>query len=208
MYVAGTVDRLLRVELNFTTPGITGSKTNSWSTFFCPCTSVPRWPCSSKQKVDLNLIMTSVLSHHLSDKKELCCSSNVTEHSRATLQRRLGRPKWVPASGETALTVVPFTPSAQCHPYQHLHACRLRRTCRHPLDSTYAFPHVAGANSYSRLLSISINAAAGALPTGSLMCHCRDYTACISTFISLALHVSLSCHCPIALFSDSLTDVL
>lgn len=44
----------------------------SWSTFFCPCTSIPRWPCSSKQKVDLNLIMTSVLSHHLSDKKKNC----------------------------------------------------------------------------------------------------------------------------------------
>ena len=28
MYVAGTVDRLLFTELNFTIPGITGSKTN------------------------------------------------------------------------------------------------------------------------------------------------------------------------------------
>lgn len=102
----------------------------------------------------------------------------------------------------------PFIPSAQCYPYQHLHTCHLGHTCRHPLDSTYAFPNVAGTNSYSRLLSISINAVAGALPTGSLMCHCRDYTACISTIISLALHMSLSCHCPIALFSDSLTEVL
>lgn len=42
----------------------------SCSTSLCPCTSIPRWPCSSKQKVDLNLIMTSVLSHRLSDKKE------------------------------------------------------------------------------------------------------------------------------------------
>lgn len=37
----------------------------SCSTSLCPCTSIPRWPCSSKQKVDLNLIMTSVLSHRL-----------------------------------------------------------------------------------------------------------------------------------------------
>lgn len=175
MYVAGTVDRLLLVELNFTTPGITGSKTNSWSTFFCPCTSVPRWPCSSKQKVDLNLIMTSVLSHQLSDKKELCCSSNVTERSQATLQRRLGRPEWVPASWGRALTVVPFTPSTQCHPYQHSHACRLGHTCRRPLDSTHAFPNVAGANSYSRLLSISISAAAARCRRG-LCCATAEMT--------------------------------
>lgn len=44
----------------------------SCSTSLCPCTSIPRWPCSSKQKVDLNLVMTSVLSHRLSDKKESC----------------------------------------------------------------------------------------------------------------------------------------
>lgn len=42
----------------------------SCSTSLCPCTSIPRWPCSSKQKVDLNLIMTSVLSHRLSDTKK------------------------------------------------------------------------------------------------------------------------------------------
>lgn len=42
----------------------------SCSTSLCPCTSIPRWPCSSKQKVDLNLIMTSVLSHRLADKKK------------------------------------------------------------------------------------------------------------------------------------------
>lgn len=42
----------------------------SCSTSLCPCTFIPRWPCSSKQKVDLNLIMTSVLSHRLSDKKK------------------------------------------------------------------------------------------------------------------------------------------
>lgn len=34
----------------------------------------------------------------------------------------------------------------------------------------------------------------------SLICYCRDYTSCITTFISFTLHMSLSCHCPIALF--------
>lgn len=60
----------------------------SWSTFFCPCTSIPRWPCSSKQKVDLNLIMTSVLSHHLSDKKKSCCSPTWL-NSQVTLGKRV-----------------------------------------------------------------------------------------------------------------------
>lgn len=57
-------------------PQVSLAPRQSWSTFFCPCTSRARWPRSSKQKVDLNLIMTSVLSHHLSDKKKknLCCS--------------------------------------------------------------------------------------------------------------------------------------
>lgn len=51
-------------------PQVSLAPRQSWSTFFCPCTSRARWPRSSRQKVDLNLIMTSVLSHHLSDKKK------------------------------------------------------------------------------------------------------------------------------------------
>lgn len=68
----------------------------SWSTSFCPCTSIPRWPCSSKQKVDLNLIMTSLLSHHVSDKKKLCCSPT-WQNSQATLGEGVG--ETTPGSG-------------------------------------------------------------------------------------------------------------
>lgn len=77
-------------------PQVSLAQRQSWSTFFCPCTSIPRWPCSSKQKVDLNLIMTSVLSHHVSDKKKLCCSPTWL-NSCATLGKGTGETE--PTSG-------------------------------------------------------------------------------------------------------------
>lgn len=82
MHVVGTVDRSLTVHrTQFHNPRYHWLKDKqSWSTFFCPCTSIPRWPCSGKQKVDLNLIMTSVLSHHLSDMCVcVCLGVSVTE---------------------------------------------------------------------------------------------------------------------------------
>lgn len=42
MYVVGTVDRLLLMELNFPTPGITGSKTNRVAQPLCVL--VPPYP--------------------------------------------------------------------------------------------------------------------------------------------------------------------
>lgn len=42
MYVVGTVDRLLLTELNFPTPGITGSKTNRVAQPLCVL--VPPYP--------------------------------------------------------------------------------------------------------------------------------------------------------------------
>lgn len=132
MYVVGTVDRLLVVELNFTTPGIAGSKTNSGSTFLCPCTSVPRWPCSSKQKVDLNLVMTSVLSHHHLDKKELCCSSTWLNALQLLCKGDREDQGELLFYKKTALTAGHFIPRVWCWWCRRLHPCHLGCTYRHP----------------------------------------------------------------------------
>lgn len=94
MYVVGTVDRLLFVELNFTVQHwLTDTSTDQP---FCPSHPLPgELP---QQKVDLSLIMVSVLSHYLFDKEEIVLSSNKTEFS-SLLGERAGEAKptsWSP----------------------------------------------------------------------------------------------------------------
>lgn len=97
----------------------------SCSTSLCPCTSIPRWPCSSKQKVDLNLVMTSVLSHRLSDQKKLRWIATCL-NSRAPL-----RPQPAPSPRCSRLISLPSAASGP--------SCLCLGSLRHPFGFKIGF---------------------------------------------------------------------
>lgn len=72
MYVVGTVDRLLFMELNFTTPGITGSKKELINLFLSLYTHT---------QVTMFEQAESWFKPHNDIRKKIVFSSNITEFS-------------------------------------------------------------------------------------------------------------------------------
>lgn len=125
----------------------------------------------------------------------------MTECSPATLQRRLGRPRGALALQKDSTDCGPLYTQGLMLVMQTFTSMPSRVHTQTPLSLLHMLPpHVAGANSYSRLLSTSISATASELPAVSRMCCCVDHTACITVFTSFTLHMRLSCHCRFALF--------